>query len=660
MNILAEKAVVQTCQRLHKLPLGAVTAKGWLKDQLIRSKEGTGGHLDELEPAMIARPFIDYSAFKRLPYENHDADPTFAAGWSGEISGTYWTGLIELAFTLRDDDLIAKATAWVEGVLAHQEADGYLGSYPAHTDRMADYNPWSACWCYRALFSFYEATGRQDVLDAAYRGLLWFCENWRDHKTDYAGSTIIEPMVIGYAYTGDGRLLDFCRDWLSWLEGNSKWQNRVSAYLSDSLPYNSMHAVAYGEELKNPAIVYCASGNETYLQASLMAARKALDTMVQTTGGISSCSEFLSPRGAANETEYCNFSTYSHSYSWLAMATGEASWGDEIERIVFNGAQGARKKDEKANAYMSAPNQLHAASVSTLHGTNYDLGAYAPCANIACCPVQAVRTVPEFVRGMCMQDKDGQLYLFCYGPASIRSSALSFEMDTLYPFRDTVTLKITEADKQILHLRIPGWCKQPSAEVNGKPARLELGKDGFARLEAGLNTGDSVVITFPMEISVSRIDDADAASKFPICIERGPLVYALPVAEKWATYAGRPITPLPEGWSWYTAHADFASVDPDRFLAYKKAPWSKAIREDISPADIWAEEVDISGYVWEDPPVKLHVPMYHAPFLYVNTGSRTHESWQIPAAVEGEEADCILVPHGCTNLRVTYLPRANI
>ena len=118
MNIYSEKSVVKTYNKLHKLPLGAVTAKGWLKEQLQRSKEGTGGHLDELEPDMIATPFINYSAYKARPGANDSA--TFAAGWSSEISGTYWTGLVQLAFTLNDEELIAKATKWIDGVLAHQ------------------------------------------------------------------------------------------------------------------------------------------------------------------------------------------------------------------------------------------------------------------------------------------------------------------------------------------------------------------------------------------------------------------------------------------------------------------------------------------------------------------------------------------------------------
>ena len=661
MNIYSEKSVVKTYNKLHKLPLGSVTARGWLKEQLMRSKAGTGGHLDELEPAMIANPFIDYSTFKRLPGRTKDADPTFAAGWSGEISGTYWTGLVQLAFTLNDPELIAKADKWIEGVLAHQEPDGYLGSFhPERTDRTRDYNAWSATWCYRAMLSYYEATGRKEVLDAVYRGLLWFCENWKDHKTDYCGSVIIEAMVIVYAYTGDEQLIRFCEAWLDWLEDNSIWQNKISQYLSDELPYASMHVVAYGENMKHPAITYCANGDERLLKASINATRKALQKIVQTTGGPSSCQEFLSPKGAICETEYCNFSTFNHSYAWLAMATGEASWGDEIERIVFNGAQGARKKDERANAYMSAPNQLHAGISSSHFGAQHDMGAYAACYSTACCPTQAVRTVPEFIRSMCMLDEEGQMHLFCYGPAAVKSDVMEFEMDTLYPFRETITLHITKAKDQTLHLRIPAWCKKPMIRVNDKTAGLAFCENGFAVLQTALNTGDTVQIRFPMEVKLTKVDDSEANSKFPISIERGPLVYALPMPEKWTPYEGRPITPLPDGWSWYQADVDYAAAVPDvdMFSAYKQAPWSKAIDEFVNPALIQVEEHAPEGYVWENPPVTLRVPMYNAPLAYINTGKKTHESWAVPVSIEGEEHLCTMVPHGCTNLRITYLPRA--
>ena len=148
--------------QLTRLPLGNVTAQGWLKVQLERNKAGMGGHLDELEPEMIAKPYVD---------RNHKSK--VSPGWSGEISGTYWTGLVQLAFTLNDEELIAKARKWVYSTLALQEEDGYLGNYRKTENRLEDYCAWSANWCYRALLHWYDATGDK--------------ESWMQFTADYCG-----------------------------------------------------------------------------------------------------------------------------------------------------------------------------------------------------------------------------------------------------------------------------------------------------------------------------------------------------------------------------------------------------------------------------------------------------------------------------------------
>ena len=658
MNI-PERKVVKTYNKLHKLPLGSITAQGWLKEQLMRNKAGMGGHLDELEPDMIATPFINYSSFKRLPHAQGDADPSFAAGWCSEISGTYWTGLVQLAFTLNDPELIAKADAWIAGVLKHQEEDGYLGGYPKHTDRQADFNAWGSAWLYRAMLSYYEATGREEVLEAVHKGLLWFCENWSgDKKTDYVGAIITEPMLIVYALTGDRRLIDFASDYLNWLEDNSKWQNKVSQYLSDALPYTSMHTVAYGEDMKHPALVYCATGEEKLLQASLNATRKALARIVQNTGGAVSNQEFLGPKGATCETEYCDFATFSHSYSWLAMLTGQASWGDEIERILFNGAQGARKKDERAIAYMSAPNQLHANSRSSLFGSRPEMDVYSPCFNTACCPVQSVRIIPEFIRGMVMLDESNALHLFCYGPAAIRTQDVELDMQTLYPFRDTIELQVKKAENRKLYLRIPAWCKQPEIKLNGNSCAVNI-QNGFALLDTPINTGDTLNIHFPMEVTITQIDDSHYAGKYPISIEYGPLVYALPVQAKWSPFPGQPITPLPEGWSWFNVNPDlsFAPAGCHPYEAYNAANWSKGIDETLDAGKIRVVEQEVNGYVWENPPITLEVPLYPVHNAYICVGQHTHETFEVPLKPVSGELYTTMVPHGCTNLRITYLPR---
>ena len=155
--------------KLTALPLGSIHAKGWLAEQMERSKNGMGGHLDELEPDMIANPYINCKTDEEWG--------SVKAGWGAEISGNFWYGLIGLAFTLNDPMLQKKAETWVNGVLANQRADGYMGTYTDADDHMDDYNAWGTHCGMKAMLAYYEATGREDVLEAVHRCMLWFYEN---------------------------------------------------------------------------------------------------------------------------------------------------------------------------------------------------------------------------------------------------------------------------------------------------------------------------------------------------------------------------------------------------------------------------------------------------------------------------------------------------
>ena len=322
---------------------------------------------------------------------------------------------------------------------------------------------------------------------------------------------------------------------------------------------------------------------------------------------------------------------------------------------IFNGAQGARKKDERAIAYFTSPNQRYATRTSSVYGAQTECGSYTPCYPVSCCSANSVRIVPEFVQSIGMVDEQDELYLLCYGPAAIKAPKLDLTTDTLYPFRDRIMLKVTRSDAAQLYLRIPGWCKEPKATVNSKQIELIDTGNGFVRVDAILTEGDVIELHFPMEIKIYKVDDSDSASKYPMCIERGPLVYALPIPTRWEAYAGHPVTPLPDGWCWYeafpdTEHPDFKEV----FMGNGVFARSRVIDEDLDPEQIQVVEYDQSGYVWENPPVTLKVPLYLTKGERTFLATRLIDPWEATLEADGEAMLCTLVPHGCTNLRITY------
>jgi len=639
----SEPTNVTEHSRLARLPLGSVVAQGWLKTQLERSKAGMGGHLDELEPDMIAKPYVDRTHKSKV-----------SPGWSGEISGTYWAGLVQLAFTLNDAELKAKAEKWVRATIALQEEDGYLGSYRKTDNRLEDYSAWSANWCYRALLAWYDATGEEEVLKAVHRSLLWYVKNWAgDQKTDYAGPTLMESMMTVYLKTGDQRLYAWCLDYLAWLDRHDTFRHGMASLQRPELQFNEDHVVAFGENVKHPALAYMAGGQPEYLAATRNGIRQIMEKCWQVTGAPVSNFEYEGPPSAIHETEYCNFATYLNTFSWMARITGEAVYGDYMERILFNGAQGARKKDDRAIAYNSAPNQFFATQNSCQFGNGASFGVYAPNFNVACCPAQSVRIYPEYIRTMFLRDREDNLYLPAYGPCAAKFIAqngtqVNISEETLYPFDESVTLRVKASApwEGKLTLKLPGWCKSYRLTLNGaevKPAAA----DGWLTM-AGTWRDDTLAVVFAMEPKVVAVNDVYFQKEPLRAVECGPLLFALKYKEKWASIPGTPLTPLPKEWSWFNVTCD-------------GTPGSFSFRiGDVAKGLTITKKRCESDYPWEDSPLKLVVPMVrsqkHAyPYLrHFNAHKHTLLPYGNPVTPdEGAKVENIeLVPFGCTVLRM--------
>ena len=691
MNITQK---IKPVSKLQRLPLGEITASGWIKQQLEIEAEGMGGHLDELEPNSIYTPFITRENEKGL-------GEVARVGWSAEFSGTYWTGLVQLAFTLDDEKLKRKAENWVNAVLANQEPDGYIGAYKKDVDRNNDLNAWGCYWEMRALLSYYEATSRNDILDACHKGLRWFVREWKEYRSDYIGQMLIESMVSVYLYTGDKDLLDWSEDFIRWFNANHPKSQcsldglKNKEYIIDPFGKEDAthHAVAYGEIVKLPAILYTSNNRRDYLARSVNGLERVIRKCFQLTGAPSSNHEKLGVIGSNCETEYCNFETYIYTFGWMAAITGEAKYGDLIEKITFNGAQGAKKKDGKAIAYMSSPNQLYARRDSTIYGAAPDLEVYAPNYPVACCPTHSVGVIPEFVRNMCMKDENSDLYFMSYGPCNIETGTANggvvrIEETTCYPFGDEMKFKVSINKPAIfkLYLKIPAWCGNASLRINGEAIDTHAANEGFLSVGREWRNGDCMVFALPMKVCVAEVNDGDYNNNRPVAIEKGPLLFSLPIKEKWLEYKGAPhvapdcadfydentfwrnspfytdqaycnkgfpINELPDGWWWYEAEPD----DADDKNAY---PWSyyAVDRELISNGWNISVICDDTGneLPWIKSPVRIRLPMRKVKYDFPDNPRQTSDILTKPVETEGESEFIELVPYGCTNLRISYFP----
>ncbi len=124
------------------------------------------------------------------------------------------------------------------------------------------------------------------------------------------------------------------------------------------------------------------------------------------------------------------------------------------------------------------------------------------------------------------------------------------------------------------------------------------------------------------------------------------------------------VTPLPDGWHWYNVNPSFQEADdPDAHhrlgLRRYQFSWNVALDPNLRPEDITVEELPEDGYVWEHPPIRLHLTGSPAPYLTPVYATKTFEPFEKDQFVT-DPIPLTLEPFGCTNLRIAYFPRARV
>lgn len=507
------------------LPLGAVKPTGWLQNQLRQNLDGFTGHLDSLAPDLILQDDIYGKDRLTKQRKSKNLGAVGEAGdwqvqflwWNSETQSNWRDGYIRTAVLLNDKQHLQKVRSYVQKILATQDEDGYLGIYDkdlrySFTNENGEL--WSKTTLLRGLIAWYEYTKDPQVLTAVQRAVDNVMANYRQDashpflssKPDAGGLThglvftdVLEKM---HRLTGDRKYLDY----LVFLYKDFSLQplnedSRYERLLNPQLPLKG-HGVHAYEHLRSVAAAYYASGNES-LKTALQSYLQKIDNTI-TASGAPIGDEYIGGR-AANATtgyEYCSMHELMDSYISLLAKTGNAAYGDKVEKLFFNAAQGARHPEESAICYLKTDN-----SYALTGGKNGDTAdkyqtryRYSPVHREAavCCVPNAGRISPAYIQNAWMKSGDtlvAALFAPCELETKIKGQKVLIKEVTNYPYENTVRFSVATT-KQLrfpLKIRRPAWAKKIISSIPYTES------NGFLIVDRNWRSANSLVIQFVAE-----------------------------------------------------------------------------------------------------------------------------------------------------------------
>ncbi len=207
-----------------------------------------------------------------------------------------------------------------------------------------------------------------------------------------------------------------------------------------------------------------------------------------------------------------------HLYGW----TGEARYFDFYERAHLNHILSQQDPDSGMFTYFSPL----ASGFARVHST--------PDNDWWCCHGTGMENHAKHGDSIWWRVGDKVVVNLFY-PSTLdwRERGIGLDMETGYPYQDTVTLRATKAAKPVdIAFRIPGWCKTPAATLNGRPVTVTA-KGGYLPLT--LKAGDVVALTLPMPLTSETMPDDDRL----VAYLSGPLVLAAdlgPASQPWDSF----------------------------------------------------------------------------------------------------------------------------
>jgi hypothetical protein len=470
--------------------------------------------------------------------------------WEGEHAGMFLDAASNVLRYTQDARLKALADRIAAALLAIQEPDGYLGTFGPGR-HLTGVDVWIHRWNLDGLLNYYAFTGEAKYLTACRRVGDLLCRTFGDapgqrsialasadqvihalsvEASDMASmdakrtlifgsllsTTVVEPMCTLYRLTGEHRYLQFARYVVAAPLAGTQGPSIVQLILEPGglAPNSHIHAYTLLANYLGVLELYKLTGQEELRSVALKSWEDIQRNQVYITGGTGRA-EYFQPDGlqslfSSNIGECCATVTWLQ-FNWqLFRLTGEARFGHEIERAVYNHLFAAQDPHNGDICYFTALT-----------------GHKEYSSDVICCTSNGPRgisLIPQWVWGV---EKDAfVINLFTAGTASFDIDGVPVRVvsETDFPLTGEITLKISpeSAVPFTVRLRVPEWAQ--NFEVNtgdrtwhGSPGQM---------LDVTRTWTQNAVVDIRMDLTVRALPGGPTYPNY-IALQRGPQILAL-------------------------------------------------------------------------------------------------------------------------------------
>ncbi|MFW5657717.1 MAG: beta-L-arabinofuranosidase domain-containing protein [Bacteroidota bacterium] len=524
------------------LPAGEIKPAGWIKEQLVRDlTEGYIGRFDQVHNTVRHNVFVNQDRRSNKRFR------IIKEWWSGEHEGYWKDAVVRMAFLTGIEMYKRQAEIWINELIENTGEKGYIGIYENCEEPNCRFNHtrengelWTTSRILMAMLAYYEYTGRKDVLEAAENAARLIMNEY-DERNYFVrkgsgggvshGIGFFENLEWLCRITGDEAYNEYAKklyeDFSTGIVRDNDLQLDI---LLDEDRYFIKHGAHIAEGIFVPTYIAGLHEEDKYSKAAKLSLEKLFYHM--TPGGAMRCDEWINGRkGSADELyEYCGIAEMVGPMNRIISITGNLSLGDSLETLVFNAGQGSRFSTLTALSYLTSDNRIKINHFEIGKRESYDAAHRAA----ACCVLNGGRTMPYYVEGMWMKDKQNNgIAAVLFGPSiletNVNGQAITIKEETNYPFDDNIRFTITANEP----VRFPLIIRRPFGAKNillstPKGAEITHYNDKIV-IKATWNSGDAVDVDFNFPVKKMPQQASKTVPGGGYFLKRGAVVYSLKI-----------------------------------------------------------------------------------------------------------------------------------